>query len=186
MTRDGLIQPKPIMTRVSNPPRKKIPKKIFRGPTFFSRKKFLLVWGVSVIMGFLFKTKPVSSWVLVNRSPSRVIKGFPQTPRVTPETPRSLRNPLHTTLDPPLHPPCTGSASGWTSGCPEETSGLPSPHDDGTGFRLKTPIRNLGGSRGDTDRLDWGSMTRGGDGGYRWEVEWGRGGIRSGDMTRRV
>ena len=53
VTREGLNRPKPMMTRVcQNPPRKKIPKKIFRGPTFFSRKKFLRVWGVSVIMGF--------------------------------------------------------------------------------------------------------------------------------------
>ena len=61
VARKGLNQPKPMMTRVcQNPPRKKNPKKIFRGPTFFSRIFFLRVWGVSVIVGFWFKTKPMS------------------------------------------------------------------------------------------------------------------------------
>ena len=79
-------------TGLPNPPRKKIPKKIFRGPTFFSRKNFLRVWGVSVIMGFSLKPNPchhgfwsgvptvVSSWVLVGGPPGRVIMGFAPPP----------------------------------------------------------------------------------------------------------
>ena len=84
MTRKGLIQPKPMMTRVCKPPQKKNSKKNFSGSNFFFKKKIFLVWGVSVIMGFLFKTKPVSSWVSGPGPNRRVIMGFPQTPRVTP------------------------------------------------------------------------------------------------------
>ena len=63
-------------TGLPNPPRKKIPKKIFRGSTFFFKKKIFCGFGVfchhgfsvqnqtRVIMGFRFKP------------PDRVIKGF--------------------------------------------------------------------------------------------------------------
>ena len=80
VTRRGLIRPKPMMTRVcKTPPGKKIPKKIFRRSNFFFKKKNFLVWGFSVIMGFSFKTKPVSSWVFGTWLPCH--HGFPPNPR---------------------------------------------------------------------------------------------------------
>ena len=60
MTRQGLNPPKPVMTRVCQPPQKKKFQKKFSGSNFFFKKKIFLVWGVSVIMGFRNKTKPVS------------------------------------------------------------------------------------------------------------------------------
>ena len=118
-------------TGLQNPPRKKIPKKIFRGPTFFSRKKFFLVWGVSVIMGFLFKTKPVSSWVFEPEPNRRVIMGFPKPPVSHPRPQRSPPASLHDTLG--TSRPATAPESPGPP-FPSRHPGFDPPHDDTPGL----------------------------------------------------
>ena len=165
-------------TGLQNPPRKKIPKKIFGGPTFFSRKKFF--WFGGFLSSWVFRLKPNpchrgfwSPW-----KPLSVIMGPPQTPHVTPiPSIRPTRSPHDTSPTPPRsplgplrspwHPYCRHDTSGFTSGVLKTRS-------------LKPGFGRLEDSRG----TGKGSMTRGGALGGRSGGSNGGLGRETADMTR--
>ena len=171
-----------MMTRVCQTPPKKNSKKIFGGPTFFSRKKFFWFAGFCH-HGFLFKTKPVSSWVFGPKT--KPVSSWvsvqpivsPQTPRVTPEismvplgsamTPSGTPQGLPWTLNrlsmasPWLHD-THGFARGFKNRVPETFRGV-SGEGSGTTLELhdtRGRSRGIRGRRNGGGGIDIGDMTR--------------------------
>ena len=100
-------------TGLQTPPGKKFQKKFFGGPTFFSRKKFLRVWGFLSSWVFYLKPNPCHR-VLRTGSKPPCHHGFPPKPPVSHPDPPRPPTPLITSS-------CVPKTSPWSP------LGVPSP-----------------------------------------------------------
>ena len=176
MTRKGLIQPKPMMTRVcKTPPEKKFQKKIFEVQLFFSRKK--IFWFGGFLSSWVFYLKPNPCHRGFRSSSCH--HGTTQTTRVIQDLSiRPTRSPHDTPTSPPRSPR-EAPRSPWQLYCPYDTSGF-------TSGGLKTGPWKPGFSRlGESRGTGQGSMTRGGRSGGIDGGRLGCGGTGIGDVTRR-